>query len=189
MSAKQYVIMSASESKANEGAGYWSNSQGWTALEDADYFTKEEKAGFPLPKSIDDDATWTEVLEVKAAPRKRATTLVFLRQDDRAGSMVGLLHVGTTLETDQEVKAALKAATTHWVITTEHGRSLWRYSCEDLNIGDLASSRAFQDATFLAALRERGVEYRSCFVGVCSDALSYDEVLVEENFLEEENEQ
>lgn len=79
---------------------------------------------------------------------------------------------------DAEVKAALTAATTNWINTTEEGRNLWSYSCEDLNIGDLASSSAFQDEAFLAALRERGVEYVDCFVGGCDDATPYDEVLV-----------
>ena len=35
---------------------------------------------------------------------------------------------------------------------------LWNIACADLNIGDLASSSAFQEEGFLAALRERGVD-------------------------------
>jgi hypothetical protein len=116
----------------------------------------------------------------------RNATLVFLRYEDAEVSTMGILNLRTLLETDAEVKETLTAATTHWVNTTQAGRSLWNYSCADLNIGDLASSSAFQDEAFLAALRDRGVEYVDCFVGDCDDAIAYDEVLVNEEEVVEE---
>lgn len=112
--------------------------------------------------------------------QQRSAMLVFLRYEGAEVSTIGVLNLRTSLETDTEVKAALTAAATHWVNATEEGRALWNYSCADLNIGDLASSSAFQDEALLVAMRERGVEYVDCFVGECDDAIPYDEVLVDE---------
>lgn len=110
----------------------------------------------------------------------RTAMLVFLRYENAEVSTVGVLLLRTAIEQDAEVKQALMAATTHWVNTTEDGRRIWRYSCCDLNIGDLACSSAFQSPAFLAALQERGVEYLDCIVGDTTDALAYDAVLVNE---------
>jgi len=110
----------------------------------------------------------------------RTAMLVFLRYENAEVSTVGVLLLRTAIEQDAEVKQALMAATTHWVNTTEDGRKIWRYSCCDLNIGDLACSSAFQSPAFLAALQERGVEYLDCIVVDTTDALAYDTVLVNE---------
>lgn len=116
----------------------------------------------------------------------RTAMLVFLRYERAEVSTVGVLLLRTAIEQDAQVKEALKAATTHWVNTTEDGRRLWNYSCCDLNIGDLASSSAFQSHAFLAALQERGVEYLDCIVGDTTEALAYDEMLVNEAQVVEE---
>lgn len=123
---------------------------------------------------------------VATASQERGAMLVFLRQERAQVTTVGVLSVKTTLPSDVEAKEALIAATTEWVSKTEAGRKLWTYSSEDLNIGDLASSGAFSDETFLAALRKRGVEFAACMVGDTQDAISYDQVLVDVAQLEVE---
>ena len=96
------------------------------------------------------------------------------------------MNLKTSLVSEADVKHALTSATTHWVNTTKEGRDLWDESCNDLNIGDLACGSAFKSAELLAALRERGLEYVDCQTGDCESALSYDEVLVDENELLEQ---
>ena len=121
-------------------------------------------------------ALWQRRLPTSRA--LRSTTLVFVRHEGAKVSTVAFLTVRTTLDTDEEVKAALAAATTHWVNSTDAGRHLWDYSFADLNIGDLHSGSAFQDKGFLAALWERGIEYVDCLAMGCDDAIPYDQVLV-----------
>lgn len=55
-----YVIHSASEAEASDGAGYWSNEDGWTNIEGATRFTAAEQRSFHvLPASAGSDAEWT----------------------------------------------------------------------------------------------------------------------------------
>ena len=112
-------------------------------------------------------------------------SLVFVRHEDGRVTTIGVLNVNSRLD-ENECKDALKAATTHWVTTTEDGKRLWTYSGGDLNIGDLASSSAFDDEEFLAALSERGVEFVDCQVHGCEEAFSFDEVLAKAGDLDEE---
>jgi len=112
-------------------------------------------------------------------------SLVFVRHEDGRVTTIGVLNVNSRLD-ENECKDALKAATTHWVTTTEDGKRLWTYSGGDLNIGDLASSSAFDDEEFLAALSERGVEFVDCRVNGCEEAFSFDEVLAKAGDLDEE---
>lgn len=132
-----------------------------------------------------------EVVDVEPAEAEeekaivRSAMLLFLRQERAKVTTVGILNLKTILLTDAHVKTALIGATTEWVRKTEEGRKLWSHSCEDLNIGDLASSGAFNDEVFLAALAQRGVEYVSCVVGGTEDAIAYDQVLVDASALQE----
>jgi hypothetical protein len=115
------------------------------------------------------------------------TKLVFVRYEGGEVCNMGILSLKTSLNSNDEVKAALVSATTHWVNTTKEGRELWDDSCEDLNIGDLDSGSAFKSAEFIQALKERGVEYVDCSLMSCDEALSFDEVLVNEAELTEED--
>lgn len=56
MSAKQYIVVSASE--LNAGAGCWSNDLGWTTLDLATRFTEEEVGVLSLPLATHKDAIW-----------------------------------------------------------------------------------------------------------------------------------
>lgn len=53
---KLYCIYSANEAATNSGAGFWSNYDGWTDLENASVFTESEKTRLNLPGSVGDDA-------------------------------------------------------------------------------------------------------------------------------------
>lgn len=120
----------------------------------------------------------------ESGEKSRSATLVFLRNESAKVTTAGVLSLKTTLDTDAEVKIALIEATTEWVSKTEAGRRLWVNSGEDLNIGDLASSGAFSDAMFLAALQQRGVAFVDCAVGCTDDSIAYDQVLVDTSRLE-----
>lgn len=54
----QYLIYSNSESCRNYGAGYWSNTDGWTVKSRATLFSETEKGGFVLPTAASRDARW-----------------------------------------------------------------------------------------------------------------------------------
>lgn len=114
----------------------------------------------------------------------RFVTLVYVRHEDGQVTTIGILKVRTTHKTEFLTRQALRKAVTQWVNTTAQGRSLWEYSCEDLNLGDLASSSAFQDEQFLQVLLANGIEYIECFVDDCDAAGNYDEVLVDETSLQ-----
>ena len=121
--------------------------------------------------------------EVASAALPRS--LVFVRHEDGRVTTIGVLNVESRLD-ESGCKTALKEAVTHWVKTTEDGKRLWTYSCGDLNIGDLASSSAFEDEEFLAALHNRGVDYVDCQVNDGAEAFAFDEVLVNTNEIDEE---
>lgn len=55
-----YVIYSANEAANSDGAGFWSNSYGWTMLQDATVFSDAERHLFLLPHSAGLDAFWVE---------------------------------------------------------------------------------------------------------------------------------
>jgi len=57
--AASVVIFSAHQAtQSGDGAGFWSNSEGWTGLESATLFTLEESRTFGLPFGAARDATW-----------------------------------------------------------------------------------------------------------------------------------
>ena len=53
-----FVAYSPNESAISDGAGFWSNGQGWVTLEDASRFTKDEIDRMTLPISTGQDARW-----------------------------------------------------------------------------------------------------------------------------------
>lgn len=57
--AASVVIFSAHQAtQSGDGAGFWSNSEGWTGLESATLFTPEESRTFGLPMGASRDAAW-----------------------------------------------------------------------------------------------------------------------------------
>jgi hypothetical protein len=118
------------------------------------------------------------------------TSLVFLAYEysraEAVLSNIGILNLRTSLQSAAEVKNALVSAVTQWVNTTEEGRSLWNYSCANLNIGDLHSSSAFNSVAFIDVLKQYDIEYLGCTVGDLDVELSYDDVLVDSSKLIEQ---
>lgn len=54
-----WLVYSPSEAAQSEDvAGYWSNTDGWTTLEQAERFNDHEKSRMTLPMSAGGDATW-----------------------------------------------------------------------------------------------------------------------------------
>jgi hypothetical protein len=64
-SGEMFVIYSANESATSDGAGFWSNEDGWTAFSGATKFTSSEINKLELPISTGQDASW--VSESQAA--------------------------------------------------------------------------------------------------------------------------
>ena len=62
---EHFVIYSESEFKqSGDGAGYWSNHDGWTALEGATRFTQEETGRIRMPvTATPGDAQWSHVTD------------------------------------------------------------------------------------------------------------------------------
>lgn len=57
--AASVVIFSAHQAtQSGDGAGFWSNSEGWTELESATLFTPAESRTFGLPLGASSDAAW-----------------------------------------------------------------------------------------------------------------------------------
>jgi hypothetical protein len=70
-------------------------------------------------------------------------------------------------------------AVNQWVATTKEGRRVADYSTQDLNIGDLLSHDAFQDADLLRLMAAAGVEYVDCYGLSDVQCQDYDRVLMD----------
>jgi hypothetical protein len=58
-----WVIFSAGEARANDGAGYWSNEYGWTTIDHATrFYLCERERSDELPHSAGMDAVWMRAL-------------------------------------------------------------------------------------------------------------------------------
>ena len=63
---QEYVIYSRSEAEASgDGAGFWSNEDGWGELESATLFTQSERNALQLPLTAGSDACWALADEVE----------------------------------------------------------------------------------------------------------------------------
>jgi hypothetical protein len=115
-------------------------------------------------------------------PKPVTTDIAFTRQDGLVLSNLLVLRVEHTYSKTAGVKTlilpAIKAGITEWIEKTKAGKEAWDYSCEDLNIGDIASSHT-TDKELLACLRRQGITGLDV-VFELSDAneVSYDHVLV-----------
>lgn len=58
---KTMLIYSPNEAAiSGDGAGFWNNDLGWTILEEATRFTREESQTLNLPMSTGNDCQWLE---------------------------------------------------------------------------------------------------------------------------------
>lgn len=131
-------------------------------------------ADFEIDRDVSIDAASSDAVV------ERVTSLMFLRSGAQGRAKnIGLLSVRTVLPTDADVMASLVDATTEWVRKTDAGSRLWVHSREDLNIGDLAHGRAFDDPMLIAAMRQRGIDFIACAVSGAEEALAFDKVLVD----------
>jgi len=75
--AEQWVIFAASErddfaSGEALDSGYWDNEDGWSALERATVFTRDERESFSLPMSAGNDAQWVRLGQAGDVGRQAA---------------------------------------------------------------------------------------------------------------------
>jgi len=62
-----FVIYSANEAAVNDGAGFWSNADGWVEdPREASRFSAQGRARLSLPMSTGQDAAWVRASEVGA---------------------------------------------------------------------------------------------------------------------------
>lgn len=66
--AASMVIFSEREA-VQSGAGFWSNTQGWTTLDGATLFTHEESQIYHLPIRAQSDVTWMKGIDAECASR------------------------------------------------------------------------------------------------------------------------
>lgn len=89
---KAYVVYSPNESAhSNDGAGFWSNTEGWTTIDGATRFSFEEKSSLNLPMATGLDAQWvlaSEMQEVKSSQPEQFYA-------DEAGKLFQVLSTST----------------------------------------------------------------------------------------------
>lgn len=117
----------------------------------------------------------------------RECSFNFARQEGAEITTLGTLGMLTTHASDHDAWQAFLDATTQWVATTEAGRNAWNASSQDLNIGDMATSDAFQDTDFQRLLSESGLIFRDLHISDAERSINYDKVLVDESALEKHN--
>jgi hypothetical protein len=62
--AEDFVIYSANEASISDGAGFWSNADGWVdCVQEADRFTAEDAKTLNLPMSTGNDAAWCKATQ------------------------------------------------------------------------------------------------------------------------------
>lgn len=64
-SSTLYVIYSPNESACSDGAGFWSNRDSWTELDEATVFSDSERQSLNLPISTGQDAKWVLLGEAR----------------------------------------------------------------------------------------------------------------------------
>lgn len=58
LASRLWAVYSPTEAAAQQGAGWWSNKEGWSSESDAALFTSAEQSKFNLPVSAGNDARW-----------------------------------------------------------------------------------------------------------------------------------
>jgi len=103
--------------------------------------------------------------------------LVFTRSEGMRGITtlaIIQLECAETMNRQQALEALVRSVS-DWVQSTAPGREVWRASCEDLNIGDLASYGIDGLTPFL---NKNGLlDMAFLYVGGVEQAIPYDRVL------------
>jgi hypothetical protein len=97
---------------------------------------------------------------------------------------------GARINTADQAFKAIQKGVTQWVKETEEGKKLWKYSSNDMNIGDLAGNEITPELRkyLLAA----GIEHLDIEIVQSNDeecSYHYDSIIVNEDELPEEDEQ
>lgn len=61
-----FVVYSSNEAFCNDGAGFWSNTLGWSVLEHATTFSSIKRESVTLPQSAGNDARYVALQEAFA---------------------------------------------------------------------------------------------------------------------------
>lgn len=113
----------------------------------------------------------------------RQATAVVARSYEPTIAIISCRQTGTICSGGQ-ILQPLTAAITQWINETKAGKDAWRDSCEDFNVGDLAT--CLEDAELKARLKARGVhelEIRLIMDGDQQEGWIYDTVLVDRSAL------
>lgn len=129
---------------------------------------------FQLANAIIDATSQKEKTEAL-----RSCQFNFARTEDGAVTTLGILTFTTSIDNNDAAWAAMMDAITKWVATTDAGRSLWEYSSNDLNIGDLAGSDAFGNKDLKALLEARGLHFKSLAVSDSEGCADFDFALAD----------
>lgn len=101
------------------------------------------------------------------------TILTFLRQPDGDVAILRVAHVAPAAP--EALVTAIGDALGRWITTTDEGRAAWAHSCEDFNIGDLASYGLAEELR--AELTKEGLEILEVETLATSAVFPFDRVL------------
>jgi hypothetical protein len=105
--------------------------------------------------------------------------LAFVRKDiAKIENMVVIqLEHNKCLTNQRQVLDALTKGITKWVENTQEGQELWKYTSEDLNIGDILSYH--KNKTLIKYLKKEGIyKWKPKYELVEQEEVSYDRILV-----------
>jgi len=77
------------------------------------------------------------------------TRFIIPRYEDPCFAIVNIVVTDESLCKEEKFLTELRRAVTEWVKTSEDGKSVWEYSGNDLNIGDLMSHGGIEDIVAL----------------------------------------
>lgn len=106
--------------------------------------------------------------------------LYFTRHEGVCITSMAILDLLTRSPMDDErVMNGLRGAMTEWVKETEAGRSAWRASSEDINIGDLLSDGSFNDPELVARMEIYGLRFVNGSIASGEESYAFDTVLAD----------
>jgi len=120
----------------------------------------------------------TKKLKNSKTRKAHKTHLAFTRKDTNRVENLVVLKIthSPKISGPKEVFEALCKGITSWVEETEHGKNLWQYTCEDLNIGDILGEH--KDKKLAKYLKIQGIKkWKPIYELVDQEEISYDRVL------------
>ena len=97
-------------------------------------------------------------------------------------NLIAVVRCESNASNQDEVMKKISKGVTTWIRCFEKGQNLWRYTCEDLNIGDLTGEVSDKNSPLHKLLSNNGIENLTISVYGTADSPSeytYDTVLVE----------